>query len=810
MEITYLKLVNFRRMPLLDIEIFEHEFKTKLITIIGGNGVGKTSLINELTPLPADKANFYKNGYKEIHIKKENRLYKLISDFRNGSHFSFLIDDEEHNLSNNVTTQKELAFFYFNITPIIHEILIGNETFTDMSLLTRKKLFSEITHLNIDKVLDNYNTLKEELKSNELLLKTQTTLYQTEEQKLINTSHLSSLKENIDRTKKHIDFLLDTRTYLYSFKNNSSLDITYTKVKELLDKINLAKNKYYTLIVNYPNKEIEKYKLKYSSELNIVTYQINELYSSLEKSQQELKILELNKKTDLIQVNKRLEELKVNKKKFIDSLVFLKDTTINIEHCKNEIYKLEVSLPDILTNIKTNEVIDNSRKFTKEKYDKLLDDKNLNLNSLTELTTKELSLIKEIKEITDTNDDITCPKCTHTWSLKDKDSTLLKLKTELQNKLLDKVKVQTSLKQINTDIDELVEYFNHYKNYSTVKKYSYETLKSFWNFIDSSELFFTNPKSILTYINKLNLDISYVETIENINKEINSIEENLKILSSMKDSSYDKIEENINDLSIIIDDMYQYKTSIQNTLDNISKAVKLYTYSESLRTLLEASVIDLFSNNVSYTISDILNSIESDLSKYKIILIESEKELTKYENIQYTLEKYKKTIEDTSTNIKVLNILLNELSPKNGLIAKSVSSFLNMIITNVNKTIANIWSYKMVLKTIDVESDTLNYKFKVEVEDKLVIDDIKLCSKGMQKLINFCFVRVLYKLLGLEGYPLYLDEFNTNLDKEHSLNFSRLVKNILDAGTHSQIFIISHLSNDYFFKEEDIDYIDLN
>lgn len=116
----------------------------------------------------------------------------------------------------------------------------------------------------------------------------------------------------------------------------------------------------------------------------------------------------------------------------------------------------------------------------------------------------------------------------------------------------------------------------------------------------------------------------------------------------------------------------------------------------------------------------------------------------------------------------------------------------------------------MVLKTIDVESDTLNYKFKVEVEDKLVIDDIKLCSKGMQKLINFCFVRVLYKLLGLEGYPLYLDEFNTNLDKEHSLNFSRLVKNILDAGTHSQIFIISHLSNDYFFKEEDIDYIDLN
>ena len=159
--------------------------------ITGGNGSGKTSLMSELSPLPADKSNFRKGGYKEIHIEKSGNKYKLISDFSNGSHFSFLVNDQELNESGNITTQRELAQQHFNITQNIHEILIGLETFTDMSLLARKKLFSSITHLNIDKVLENYNNLKEELKSNELLLKTQTSLLQTEEEKLIDPHHLS-------------------------------------------------------------------------------------------------------------------------------------------------------------------------------------------------------------------------------------------------------------------------------------------------------------------------------------------------------------------------------------------------------------------------------------------------------------------------------------------------------------------------------------------------------------------------------------------------------------------------------------------
>lgn len=800
MRFTYLKLKNYKRMPLLETELFEHEFKSKITMIHGLNGAGKSALCDELSPLPADKSFFYKDGYKEIHIHHDGKLFKLISDFTNGSRFSFLMDDVEQNHANNISTQRELGFIYFNINQSIHDILIGKESLTTMSLIARKKLFSAITHLNIDKVLEHYNTLKEELRNNEVILKSQTALHQAEEAKLTNTNHIQSLQDTLSRTKSHIDFLINLRTELHQYKHTNDIDTKAQQLKTLYTKLKDTVNKYYTHITAFPKQHLNDYSLKYTSDLNLITYRLDQAYTIIDKKQQELKLLNLNKDADLQSLIDKVKSIEEDTLRLTNSLMFFKTPQQDINAIRSDLYKLESTLPELLRTIPLN----NNKQYTKSQYEECLQTKKSLIEEFANITTQELTLTKEQQELTSTSDNVTCPKCTHTWSIKDIPTLLVKNKASLSIVLKRKVELQTQLKDLDTKIEQLTNYFNLYAQYNAHRNATHHHLKPIWDIVDHGELILNEPTKILVYINNATIELNTLETIQSLNHSKKDITHKIDIFSQFKDVSLTSIETELEELFLETQELQSRKADTQLTLDTIAKVTTLYTFIDKLRTHLEASVIDLYSTNVSYAVSDILNTIESDLSKYKIVLIETEKELHKYETIQYTLQKYQKTIEESQTNIKVLKIILDELSPKNGLIAKSVSSFLNMIIHNVNKSINAVWHYKMELKPINVESDNLDYRFKVEVEDKLTINDASNCSRGMKEIIDLSFKLVVYKLLAMENYPLWLDELGSHIDKTHMDKLIHFIQQISMSDKYSQLFIISHKDNLHYLRDMEV------
>lgn len=806
MRFVSILLEGFLRFPLREGIPFSYDFTKKLTMITGRNGAGKSNLLNELTPLPADK-NAYcnKTGYKKVVIEKDNNLYTLVSDFRGGASYSFLLNGEELNTANLISAQKDLVYRHFGISPVVHEIMVDRELFCTMSLNNRKKLFSSITHLNIDAVLDGYNKLKEELKNNQLLLKNTTSSLLIEEQKLLSPEEQSSNKERLLIAKNNLDKILDLRSKLQVYFSNINTESAYTTLVDLSNKSKELYNQNLVHILAYPYKDIPRIKERLKEQHAIVSTKLSNYYTQLEELHKDLAKLDSVGSSNRSEYIERKQLLEHNVTRMTESLRFFKDISQVDDSVQMALYKLEASLPDLLQNFQPNEGLEGERLFTTEKYNNLLDIKRRTVDKLQDLTATELSIKNNLKAIGQTKGDISCPNCNHTWPIKDALLASQHTQQELDLIISQITSTRTELGRIEKQVEEFTEYFTIYKQIVTLRKETEVKLAPMWDVINSKNILLTDPVNILNYLNLVGLDLSNIQQIKNYEKEISFLEKEIESMISLELSSQEHVLDRISVIEEEVNYYQQEKNYILSEASNLKRVEAVYSIYTGMSESIQNARQNVKNKMVDKTLTDLINVVDDEIRDLRVTIINLEKELHHTETIQYGIDRYKSQIQDLNENIKVLELAIKELCPKTGLIAKSVSSFLNTIIHNVNRTVNRIWDYKMELKPIDVGTDPLNYKFKVNVEDNLEVGDISSISSGMKEIINIAFKQVLYKLLGYENYPFYLDEAGAKLDAQHRNKYFNMLSSFIGESGYGQIFLITHIDTSIeTFKEVDV------
>lgn len=800
MKFTYLKLEKYKRFPLTNLEVFEKEFNSKMTMILGPNGSGKSSLISELTPLPASKDNFHKGGYKEIHISHENKQYRLISDFREHTKFYFYCDDENLNLSNNVTMQKELVFQHFAITTAIHELLTGAENFTEMSLLGRKKLFHAITHLNIDTILSNYEKLKEQLKDNEFLHKTLTSQLVLEKHKLSDTNALETLKYKVTSYREHIDNLLSIRQEIYRFSHGSSMEESAEGLKNLELRKKDLYDRNYIYFVSYSVGTLTARLQTANNQLSVTEVSLKNLYGSLEKLLNEKKTLSLTNSKNIEQLQAEHDNLSTSINNRLNLVTVLKDQNFNLSETFSVLQILESSLPEILETLPSNP----DRKYSKQLYNTLNENKAVVLEKLNKLLEQHSVLRAEIREL-ENHKRLDCPNCHHNWLPAEVDGRLSTLQTQLAAIEQERAANSELLKQLQLDIDEQVTYLTQLQLFMNLYSSTKNVAAQMWNVVSDRSLLHNEPTAILQVVRSAINDCNIYQAIGELTtrqNEIKDLIDRIKELTHTNQFSIDEeiisIEENIyaqqtkqEEIKIAIGDI-KYATSIYATMARLDASIKLATS-------------DLQEANMKHLANELMKEIDAELSLTKVSLLELEREISKQNMTESTVSRLEAQLEEIGEHVKVLKILTEELSPKNGFIAKTISNFLNVIINSINSVIAGVWDYKMVLKPINIDEDALNYKFKVEVEDRLVIDDIVKVSSGMKEIINLAMKITLYKLLRLDNYPIYLDEYGLKLDQQHRGKITDIIFKMINSNVYSQIFLITHIDMAFsYFKDTEV------
>lgn len=806
MKITYLLLRNFKRFPLRDVEVFEHEFNSKLTMVIGANGSGKSTLISELSPLPTSKDSFSKDGYKEIHITKDNNTYRLICDYTKSSgDFYFFCNDENLNQSLNVSTQRELAEKHFGITQTIHDILVGVEQFTDMSLLARKKLFSAITHLDIDTLIANYNNLKEELKNNEYMLKTQRLLLTTEQDKLKSTDEVSRLEEERSSLNQHVEFLLSLRERLVKYTTEQDIDSLVSEILTLNNKYKSILARYNTYLTSYPVVDYESNLKKFTKALAKVESSLSDAYTRYDKLEKDIKILKMNNLSSIENLELELKTKSSELLQIKSKLTMFTDYDVDINQLNSDVYLLINSLKDVLLSIPRNE----DRRFSKDRLEQLLSHKSKLLETYSELTNTEISTKETIASLQAHNHATTCPKCAHSWIDSEVSCALSSSKNTLETTLSNKAKCALELETVNSEIEAIHSYIELYRQFANIRKTTHRNLRVFWDEVIGVDLVFTNPQAIVAQIGNLSSQVSVLSEYQQVHRDIDIITNNISYISSLETTNEKVILGEIANLSHDIERLLAEKMEITSRLKDIELSKRVYKACTDIEISVNMTLNSLKNTSVSEAVRSVMEVIATELSMVRIRLVSIETELSGVNSIKHTLDKYQSQISDLESKVNVLSALTTELSPKNGILAKSISSFLNIIITNVNNVLSSIWSYKMQLRVIDIENDSLNYKFKVEVDDKLVIEDIAKVSSGMKEIINLSFKLIIMKLLNLEGYPVYLDELGSRLDKHHRGKITDLVFRLLGSSQYSQVFLVTHLDMSYSLIK-DVDVIELS
>lgn len=798
MKITQLELKHFKRISLANISYIKLNFNEKIQLILGSNGSGKSSILRELTPLPANPLDYEKDGYKRIKIEHNNKQYTLTSRFNPKQEHSFIVDNTELNTSATPATQRELVEQHFGITNEIRDLLLGYVSLTSLSPAQRRYWFTLMSNTNYDYAISVYNKAKESLRDITGALKLQRARLLSERNTQSDKSITESLKKDIATLKEALDVI-------YPLRINNNV-YSEQELRSRVDLLNTNLQTYTTQISNTTNelskKSLTTNKASLVNELAHITKRIDELTGRLNSLYEEHNTHKANL-VNLEASNKySVKDIQESIKSSTERLNSIRAsyTYIKCDNLAEQLLRTTERVLAVLTPVLYDLPVTNKGDVSKEKLETLsmsISASNNKLSTLTNYIDKLANKIKEQEQIRDHNK-TTCPNCNHSWSVGYDQTYYEALLTEYSSltKELEVITlVNTQEKEHFNKLSQLVNSFRIIRETFDMN----ELLSWFFKEVINNEYIYKDPRKIISLLESLRVDYLNALPVKAILKEIEELNTKLAIAKVSDEVALENTKSRVSYIEAEVAKINASLYLLRNEKQNLASAI----------TLLDK--IDILSSQIStnFNSRDVLfdKGIEVLRKKYfDSLFFEIQKQLTEKEASLSNLVNKERIITDIERNIEeliaeqlVTTDIVEALSPTSGLIAKGLTGFIKQFIMNVNNILSNIWSYKLEILPCEIDEQSgsdLDYKFKVIVSDN-VVEDVSKGSSAMKEVIDLAFKLVAMKYLGLESHPVYLDEFAKTLDYEHRKTAHNTIVDLVTNANFSQLFIINHYNDLY-------------
>ena len=803
MKIISLELEGAIRLELSGIKNLKITPETSITAIIGSNGSGKSSLLHYLSPLPADKADFTKTGYKKIVLEKEGVKYVLTSDFKDNKH-SFVIEftGEELNVGGTQTMQNQLVQDYFNYNKNIHQLLTGKERFTLMSPAKRKEWFTLLCDTDYSYGLKVFGKAKDKQRDARGAIKRMRqqiislTNDQEEDQSDI-PNNILQLEEKIDTLRTIAPFKKEYSDPQFEFNLKEKIKHTTLEIKDSNQDLKLSKkkvlNRWMTedTLEDLTNRKealyekLVKLKQQYASKVEEYTETENRLANMKLSSEEEFKSIR-DKRDELkqeIQEIIKTDESILN----IDNALFQEKT---YQDNRNTIDATLMALFNIQSPHLSSQLV--------EETETLLNGKK---QLLSESSFRLVKINERLEAFKEKEDKVSCPNCHHQFHPGLEPEKYNRLKEILENETNVNVKLTEEVNELNDKLNQLNEDMNLVRQFSQLCKAYPELLGEIGTEVLKQKYYLSQPNYAQVKLQDRMYKVSLKIKVDRLQEQVNELEKQLNSISSVDEKYYNETKEHLSKLETLSNTLHE---EIQENLviyKDILKAIEDITqfqkHRESLSNQLETY------NALELELAEYLlyKSANSVITTYREDVYRLSKKQSEIESKRQTIQLLEKQVDTLSNELRVWDAVLDALNPTDGLIAEGLLGYIKIFLARMNGLIASIWTYPLIIhpSKMSEESETeLSYRFPmtVGISDKPK-NDVNQGSDGICEVIDLAFRMVAMKALGLKGYPLYLDEFGRTFDNKHRENALRLVERLSEEFIEDQIFMVSHSFMEY-------------
>ena len=322
-----------------------------------------------------------------------------------------------------------------------------------------------------------------------------------------------------------------------------------------------------------------------------------------------------------------------------------------------------------------------------------------------------------------------------------------------------------------------------------------------WNYINDSR--YTNidehPTDILEAYEQWSEAVECAERLSHLKEEVDTVECTIKRIKSVGDHA---------DINLFTKKQQELKDKVcglHNTLDGLRQEHDLIKKYKEKYNIYDKNIIMVINKMNEYNKAqvDILEKLvqefnDESLKNANINLSSVVEKLNEAETAAGVVDDLNRYIEQLRSDLLGLKALEAALSPSEGLIADSMTNFIESFTSQLNNVVSEVWDYDMRILPCRSKDGSLDYKFPLEVpEADQVCPDISDGSKGQKEIIDFAFMLAVMVYMDLKDYPLVLDELGSPFDETHRKKLIHFIKWLLDAKQCSQIWMISHFAADH-------------